>query len=164
MNWQKVKTPLVYDIQELFRWLVDLSVIQLLEEKKLKKADFITTENYHIRLKENTAKMLIERISLIFNRKILYKGKNCSYQTILLDGVQQLANFILDKGKDLHFDIPSIKVERNDSIDIQQEILAMTATERKRSGINKSTLWYQKRSLARGKRIKIYSKVLARIN
>jgi hypothetical protein len=33
------KTPLVYDIQELFRWLVDLSVLQLLEEKKLKKYD-----------------------------------------------------------------------------------------------------------------------------
>jgi CRISP-associated protein Cas1 len=26
------KTPLVYDFQELFRWLVDLSVLQLLEE------------------------------------------------------------------------------------------------------------------------------------
>ena len=28
------RTPLVYDIQELFRWLIDVSVIQLLEEKK----------------------------------------------------------------------------------------------------------------------------------
>jgi hypothetical protein len=33
------KMPLVYDIQELFRWLGDLSVLQLLEEKKLKKYD-----------------------------------------------------------------------------------------------------------------------------
>jgi hypothetical protein len=33
------KTPLVYDIQELFRWLVDVSVLLLLEEKKLKKYD-----------------------------------------------------------------------------------------------------------------------------
>jgi CRISPR-associated protein Cas1 len=42
------KEPLVYDMQELFRWLVDLSVIQLLEEKKLKKSGFIVTENFHI--------------------------------------------------------------------------------------------------------------------
>ena len=48
------KEPLVYDSQELFRWLVDLSVIQLLEEKKLKKSDFVVTENYHIRLKEQS--------------------------------------------------------------------------------------------------------------
>src|SRR5437879_2331357 len=41
------KTPLVYDIQELFRWIIDYSVIQLLEEQpKLKKTDFILTENY----------------------------------------------------------------------------------------------------------------------
>jgi CRISPR-associated protein Cas1 len=37
------KTPLVYDLQELYRWLIDLSVIQLLEEKKLGKKDFTTT-------------------------------------------------------------------------------------------------------------------------
>jgi len=33
------KTPLVYDIQELFRWIVDLSVLQMHEGKKLKKSD-----------------------------------------------------------------------------------------------------------------------------
>src|SRR5437867_3770699 len=27
------KTPLVYDIQELFRWIIDLAVIEILEEK-----------------------------------------------------------------------------------------------------------------------------------
>jgi CRISPR-associated protein Cas1 len=42
------KTPLVYDVQELYWWLIDLSVIQLLEEKRLGKKDFTTTENYHI--------------------------------------------------------------------------------------------------------------------
>ena len=50
------RTPLVYDVQELFRWLIDVSVIQLLEEKKVKKSDFIITENYHTRLGEDVAK------------------------------------------------------------------------------------------------------------
>ena len=70
------KTPLVYDVQELGRWLIDLSVIQLLEEKRLTKSDFITTENYHIRLKPDTAKMLIEKIRLNFDKKASYKDKN----------------------------------------------------------------------------------------
>ncbi|MEM0106857.1 MAG: CRISPR-associated endonuclease Cas1, partial [Candidatus Micrarchaeaceae archaeon] len=47
---------MVCNVQELYRRLVDLSVIQLLEEKKLKKTDFIVTENYNIRLRENTVK------------------------------------------------------------------------------------------------------------
>jgi CRISPR-associated protein Cas1 len=158
------KTPLVYDIQELFRWVVDLSVLQLLEQKKLRKSDFITTENYHIKLTEKAAKLLIERISLNFNRKVSYKhGKNFTHQNILLDNVQQLSNFILDKTKSISFSIPKIQIERTDSLDIKEKILAITPTERKRLGINKSTLWYQKKKIAAGGSIKVYSKVLSRL-
>jgi CRISPR-associated protein Cas1 len=44
------RDSLVYDLMEPFGWLVDLSIVQLLEKKKLRKADFIVTENYSIRL------------------------------------------------------------------------------------------------------------------
>lgn len=157
------KTPLVYDIQELFRWIIDLSVIQLLEEKKLKKSNFIVTENYHIRLKENTAKMLIDKIKINFNRFTAYKGKNYSYQNILFDAVQRLANFILDRNPHLNFEIPSVKITRNDTIELKEKIMNMTSTERKARGINKSTLWYQKRRLAEGSTMKAYSKVRSKL-
>ncbi|HEV8405598.1 MAG TPA: CRISPR-associated endonuclease Cas1 [Nitrososphaera sp.] len=106
------KTPLVYDIQELFRWLVDLSVLQMLEEKKLKKSDFIVTENYHSRLKPATAKKLIERISLNFNAAVNYKAKKHTYQNILFDNVRQLANVIVGKRKDFQQVIPLVKIQR----------------------------------------------------
>lgn len=158
------KTPLVYDIQELFRWIIDLSIIQLLEERKLKKSDFIVTENYHIRLKENTAKNLIEKIQINFNRFTPYKGKNYSYQTILFDNVQRIANHISDKGGELILDIPLINIARNDSIVLRQRILNMTPEERKELGINKSTLWYQKKNMEIGKSSKIYQKVISKLN
>ena len=107
--------------------------------------------------------MSIEKIDLNFNRKVAYKGKNYSYESILLDDVRQLANFILDKKKDLQFDIPEIEVERSDSKEIRQKILNMSLDERKRLGINKSTLWYQKKKLTEGKKINIYTKVLSKI-
>lgn len=94
------RTPLVYDIQELFKWLIDVSVIQLLEEKKIKKFDFIITENYHTRLGEDVAKLLIEKINSNFNAKYNYKNnKNYSYQIILQDNLQQLVNLIVGKKK-----------------------------------------------------------------
>ena len=159
------KSPLVYDIQELFRWLIDISVIQLLEEKKLKTSDFITTENYHIRLSEGAAKMLVEKISFNFNRRVAdYKGsKSYSYQNVLLDNVQQLASYVLGKKKDPSFGVPRIQFLRNDSLDIQNRILSMTPQQRKALKINKSTLWYQKQNLESGKRIKLYHKVLAKL-
>lgn len=159
------RTPLVYDIQELFRWLIDLSVIQLLEEKpRIVKSDFIVTENYHIRLREKTAKRLIEKIRSNFNTRVSYKKKNYSYQTILLDMVQILANHIAGKSMNLEFNIPEMKIQRNDSVELRNKILKMTPKQRKESGINKSTLWYMKKNIQSGKTVKIYDKILGKIN
>lgn len=157
------KTPLVYDIQELFRWIIDLSVIQLLEEKKLKKSDFIVTENYHVRLKENTAKTLIDKIKVNFNKFTSYKGKNYSYQNILFDNIQRLASFVSERNEELTFNVPLVKIERDDSIELRERILKMTPEKRKRLGISKSGLWYQKRNIMEGKRTRIYDKVMCKV-
>ena len=158
------RTSLVYDIQELFRWLIDISVIQLLEEKKIKKSDFIITENYHTRLGEDVAKMLIEKMNSNFNARYNYKnGKQYSYQIILQDNLQQLANFIVDKRKEFDFILPKMKLNRNDDVELREKILKMTPDDRRRLGINKSTLWYIKKNLAEGKTPKIYEKILLKI-
>ena len=158
------RTPLVYDIQELFRWLIDVSVIQLLEEKKIKKSNFIITENYHTRLGEDVAKMLIEKINSNFNARYNYKNnKQYSYQIILQDNLQQLSNFIVDKKKEFDFVIPKMKLNRNDDVELRRKILNMTSKERKELGINKSTLWHIKKNLSEGKTPKIYEKILLKI-
>ena len=158
------RTPLIYDIQELFRWLIDVSVIQLLEEKKIKKSDFIITENYHTRLGEDVAKLLIEKINSNFNARYNFKnGKNYSYQIILQDNLQQLANFIVDKKKEFDFVIPKMKLDRNDNLELREKILNITSEERKKLGINKSTLWYIKKNLTEGKTPKIHEKILLKI-
>ena len=158
------KTPLVYDIQELFRWIIDYSVIQLLENKpNLKKSDFILTENYHIRLKEHTAKLLIDKIKTNFNKKAPYKGKNYSYQSILFDNVQKLANYIHGKNKRIEFFVPKMVIERDDSLELIKKVLKMTPDERKNRRINKSTLWYMKNNIKNNKRIKLYDKTASKI-
>jgi len=158
------RTPLVYDMQELFRWLIDVSVIQLLEEKKIKKSDFIITESYHTRLGEDVAKLLIEKLNSNFNARYNYKnGKQYSYQTILQDNLQQLSNLILGKRKEFDFIIPKINLNGNDNLVIREKILNMTQDERKRLGINKSTLWHIKRNLSEGKTPKIYQKVFLKV-
>ena len=159
----KSKTPLVYDVQEFGRWLIDLSVIELLEEKKLKKSDFIVTENYHIRLNEQTAKMLIEKIQSNFNNRTKYKGKNYTYENIILDNLTILAGFIQDKQDKLKLDIPPLKIRRNDNSEVRDHLLSMTPEERKQLGINRNTLWYIKKNLREGKTIKVYDKVKTKL-
>ena len=160
------RTPLVYDIQELFRWLIDLSIIQLLEEKKITKKDFLVTENYNTRLRQTGSKLLIEKIKNNFNKKVSYKrNKNHSYQNILLDNGQMLANFVSGKTKNLEFNVPGIELESSsDFKKIKQELLKMTPDKRKQLGINKSTMWYLKKGLESGKKPRIYKKVLAKLD
>jgi hypothetical protein len=55
------------------------------------------------------------------------------------------------------------EIQRNDTLEWQQRILAITSTERKTRGINKSTLWYQKMKVDDGKKIKLYHKVLTKL-
>ena len=158
------RTPLIYDLQELFRWIIDLSVIQLLEDRIIKKADFIVTEDYNMRLREKTAKLLIDKISFNFNTKVPYKNKNYYYQNILFDNIRNLSHYISDKKKIFDFNVPKIEIKRNDTVQLREKILALTPNDRKRLGINKSTLWYIKKNISDGKTAKIYDKIFLKLN
>jgi len=140
-------------------------MIRLLEEKKIKKSDFIITENYHTRLGEDVTKLLIKKINSNFNVRYNYKNnKQYSYQIILQDNLQQLSNFIVDKRKEFEFSIPKIHLNNNNVTSLTDKIMNMTPKEKKQLGINKSTLWYLKKNLQQKKKIKIYNKILTKIS
>jgi CRISPR-associated protein Cas1 len=161
---QNGRDSLIYDLMEPFRWLIDLSVIQLLEEKKLRKSDFIVTENYHIRLRESAAKALIEKVKVNFNMKVNHKGKNWSYEQILLLNIRALANHIEGKTSTFNLNIPDLELNRIDDVDLRSRIMGMTIEERKRLGIRRNTLFYMKKNIAEGKRIKVYKKIIEKLS
>jgi CRISPR-associated protein Cas1 len=84
-----------------------------------------------------------------------YKKKQYSYQYVLRDNVQTLANYIVDKEKKLEFNVPGVPIKRNDDNETRDFILNMTPEQRKDLGINKSTLWH------RGMRQNVFLKVPA---
>ena len=156
------KHPLVYDLQELFRYVIDYSVIELLETK-LKRSDFIITENYHIRLKPETAKMLIEKIKDNFNKRYEFRNKLYALDVIMFENVRELNRYISGKVKTLEFKIPDIAIVRNDTMDMRNKILSIDPERRKALKINKSTLWYQQKKIKNGKTIKMYNKTKVKI-
>jgi CRISPR-associated protein Cas1 len=156
------KHPLVYDLQELFRYVVDYSVIELLESG-LKKSDFITTENYHIRLKPETAKLLIEKIKNNFNNRYEFKNKQHTLENIMFENIRELSRYIMENSKHLELSIPDIEIKRNDNSQIRDKIMSIDPDKRKELKINKSTLWYQQKKIKEGESIKIYNKTRGRI-
>lgn len=64
------KNSLAYDLQEPFRFLVDLAVINLIESGAMETKDFIRTENYNLRLKPSGARKVVNEFSNMLNKKV----------------------------------------------------------------------------------------------
>jgi len=63
------------------------------------KSDFITTENYHIRLKPETSKKLIEAIKNNFNQRYIYKNKQYALEIIMLENIKEFAKYLSNNKK-----------------------------------------------------------------
>jgi len=63
----------------------------------------------------------------------------------------------------LQFNIPEFEIKRGDNTDIRNKVLSLTPEDRKRLGINKSTLWYMQKHVKEGKKVKIYKRVMGKI-
>jgi CRISPR-associated protein Cas1 len=157
------RASLAWDLIEIYRWIVDLSILQVLQEKQISKKDFITTEHFHVRCRESVIKKLVERIRINFNKRVMYKGKNHTFEGILLDNTRLLCSYVMNKTSKLEFTVPSMDLCREDNLGIRNKILNINPEERKRLGINKSTLWYQQKYIKEGKKIKVYDKVMNKI-
>jgi CRISPR-associated protein Cas1 len=156
------KHPLVYDLQELFRYVVDYSVIELLE-MGLKKSDFITTENYHIRLKAETAKKLIEKIKHNFGKRYEFRNKQHTLENIMFENIRELSRYLSGKTRSLDFMILDITIPRNDDTEMRNKVMSIDPEKRKELKINKSTLWYEQKKIKEGKIIKMYRKTKVRM-
>jgi len=157
------KHPLVYDLQELFRYVIDYSIIELLETQ-LKKSDFITTENYHIRLKTNTAKLLIEKIKINFNQRYEFRNKQYALENIMFENIRELSRYITGNCKQLEFSIAGILIKRNDNSQIRERIMSIDPEKKERVEDKQVNVMVSaKKKIKVGKTIKIYNKTKVKI-
>jgi CRISPR-associated protein Cas1 len=159
------KFPLAYDLQEPFRWLVDLSVHEVLRDGKLnRKRDFIVTENYHVRLRPTAAKVLIERLSANMNRKVTVGARNYSFETLVTETARKLAKYLTAPKSPFDLSYPFAAEEAGYvGSDLKGRVAAMTYAEARQLGISKAGLFYMKRRAAEGKPLMLYSKVRGRL-
>jgi CRISPR-associated protein Cas1 len=154
------KLPLVYDLQEPFRWLVDLSVIEVLAGRQLdRKRDFVTTENYHVRLRPKAIGLLADRLSQNFNRAVPFRGQRRTFDAISFETARNLARYLLGQSKRLDLSFPFGAFDGALDTEAAETISALTYAEARRLGISKAGLWDMKRRAAEGKPVRLYRKV-----
>ncbi len=160
---RQTKYPLVYDLQEPYRWLVDTTVVSCLESGRFGKKDFYRMDNYVLRLRREAARKFIDALRMKFNPPVLHKGKLYSWDTLIQLKAQEFAAYILGKRAGLGFGEPKPILHRTDSEAIRSRILSMTMTEARKLGIGRNTLWYLQRRAGSDRPFAIYSKVRRRI-
>lgn len=140
------KNSLAYDLQEPFRFLVDMAVISLIESNKMDDKDFIRTESYSLRLKPSGAKKVTEEFNNWMNKKVPYKKQSVMWSYALLLKTRELAQYLIEKRKTLDFSKPVYAVARQDSEEIRQKILSISYSDWKNMGFSKGTLHYMKKN------------------
>jgi len=142
----KGKKPLAYDLQEPYRFLIDLAVISVIENDIFEKKDFIRTENYNLRLRPSGAKKLLTEIEKQFNKVVEFNGKSCSWHYIILTKTRELASFLMKRRKTIDFTEPTFELDVIDTKEIREKILLIPYSKAKDYGFSKGTLHYMKQN------------------
>jgi CRISPR-associated protein Cas1 len=151
-------------LEEPFRWLVDLSVIQAFESKTLELRDFyFTGDDYRYRFEVGAKQRFIEVLRERFNSGVKYKGRVLKWDTVIEQKTNELGRFLTGKQRSLEFIDPVPKLERHDNRVLRSKILALTQSEAKQLGIGKSTLCYLRRNAKRPNSFRLYPNVLKKL-
>jgi len=160
---RQTKYPLVYDLQEPFRWIVDSTIISCLENGRFGKKDFYRMDNYVLRLKSEAVRKLIDALRIRFNSPVRYTGRFYSWDTLIRLKAQELANYVVGKRTNLDFGEPKQILDRTDSEAVRNRILSMTTVDARKRGIRKNTMWYLKQRALTANNFVTYGKVRTKL-
>lgn len=160
----QTKEALVYDLQEPFRFLCDVTVIEAFESKVMNMRDFCFTSNDYRYYLDVEAKSRFRRfIKDRFNVGVQYKGKTWKWDTIILNKTQELARFLIGKTVGIDFLKPCPSLRRTDSVELRKRILSLSTEEAREAGIGKSTLHYLRKHARSPRPFAVYRPVLQKL-
>jgi CRISPR-associated protein Cas1 len=160
----QTKQSLVYDIQEPYRWLADLTVIEAFEAGLLDMKDFyFMGDDYRYHLETEAKRRFLQLLKDRFNSGAQYKGKCRLWDTIILSKTEELGRFLTGRSDSMDFTEPSPDLTRTDTKEIREHILELTHEQAKSLGIGRGTLHYLRRKAGDEKSFRIYRKVAVKL-
>ena len=149
----------MYDLQEPFRWIADVTVMEAFESGALDLPDFyFTRDDYRYRFEPEAKERFLNLLRERFNSAVRYEGRALKWDTLIEQKAQELGRFLMGKSTSLNFSEPSHMLERNDIRELRARILALTSCQANQLGIGRSTLHNLRKSALRRSEFTIYSK------
>jgi CRISPR-associated protein Cas1 len=162
-NYQ-TKQSLVYDLEEPFRWLVDMTVVRAFESGNLDVPHFyFTGDDYRYRFDVEAKTRFINLLREQFNSGVSYKGRDLKWDTVIEQKTIELGQYLTGKRPSLEFGVPSPRLDRLDRYELRAKILTLTSSEAKCLAIRRSTLHYIRRRALGNKPFKVYKPTQLRL-
>ena len=160
----QTKQSLVYDLEEPFRWIADVAVVEAFESGIVDLPDFyFTGDDYRYRFEAKAKRRFLDLLRERFNAGVRYKGRTLKWDTVIEQKTGELGRYLLGRPAGLDFSEPSSALNRTDDREFRRRILNLSRPQALRLGIGKSTLHYL-RDKARGSRpFKVYPKTRDRL-
>ena len=154
----QTKESLVYDLQEPFRWLVDLTVLHAFESGLLKLRDFFFTgDSYDYKFETVAKERFIGLIRERFNVGVSYRGQVLKWDSVIERKAAELGRFLIGRLSELDFMEPTPSLVRQDDKELRAKILSLTSSEAKRLGIPKQSLHDLRGKSRSGRSFKLYA-------
>jgi CRISPR-associated protein Cas1 len=161
----QTKQSLVYDLQEPFRWLIDVSVIEAFEAGALELGDFyFTGGDYRYRFEVDAKQRFIDLICERFNAGVAYKARILKWDTVIEGKTTELSRFLTGKSSTPDFAKPAPELNTQDNRELRAKILALTPSQAKRLGIGKSTFHYFRGRGRTSKSLRVYTPTLLKLS
>jgi CRISPR-associated protein Cas1 len=160
----QTKQSLVYDLQEPFRWIADVAVMEAFESQVLDLPDFyFTGDDYRYRFEPDAKQRFLDLLRERFNSGVKYKERVLKWDTVIQEKTSELARYVNGRAHRVDFNEPVPVLERRDNKAIRAAILNLTQSEARKVGIRKSTLRYLHKRANDDRHFNVYSKVARRL-
>jgi CRISPR-associated protein Cas1 len=160
----QTKQSLVYDLQEPFRWIADVAVMEAFESGVLDLPDFyFTGDDYRYRFEPEAKERFVDLLRERFNSGVSYKSRTLKWDTVIEQKTVELGRYLVGQIGRPDFSEPCPNLRRVDDSELRRRILSLCQQEAQRLGIGKSTLHYLRVNAGSDRPIGIYSKTRRRI-
>ena len=123
----QTKQSLVYDLQERFRWLADVAVMDAFESEVLDFPDFyFTGDDYRYRFEPVAKQRFLDLLRERFNSSVRYNVRMLKWDTVIEQKTVELGRYLAGRTGRLDFSEPSPKLHGTDERELRRLILAPT--------------------------------------
>jgi CRISPR-associated protein Cas1 len=156
----QTKQSLVYDLQEPFRWIADVAVMDAFESRMLDLPDFyFTGDDYRYRFEPEAKQRFLDLLRERFNSPVMHKRRGLKWDTIIEQKTTELGRFLVRRTSRLDFSEPPPSLAKLGDKDLRTRILSLSQSEAKMIGIGRSTLHYLRKRARANYRLETYARI-----